>query len=121
MLPVMNPKVCMGPPKPSMKPPPHGIRHCQKYVPARRGVMKLKVMVSCGPEVHGDVPHRVAVSDGEPMGTLRPTAGIENVCPTLQPVQELSTVNGLPFSNATLPMVPVTPLHRLLRSGVQPS
>ena len=71
--------------------------------------------------MHGDVPHRVAVSDGEPMGTLRPMPGIENVCPTLQPDQEFRIVNGLPFSNATLPIVPVTPLHRLLRSGVQPS
>ena len=30
MLPVMKPNVCMGPPNPSMKPPPHGTRHCQK-------------------------------------------------------------------------------------------
>ncbi len=30
MLPVMYPMVCMGPPNPSRKPPPHGTRHCQK-------------------------------------------------------------------------------------------
>ena len=64
MLPVMNPIVCMGPPKPSMKPPPQGILHCQKYSPVARGVLKLNVTVVCGPEVHGDVPHKVAVSGG---------------------------------------------------------
>src|SRR5271165_3407472 len=107
---------------PSMKPPPHGTRHCQKYAPVTLGVTKLKVIVWCGLlGVHGDVPHKLAVSDGEPIGTLRPMLGIENVCPTLQPDQELSTVNGLPSSNATPPVVPVTPLQRLLRSGVHPS
>ena len=30
MLPVMKPIVCMGPPNPVTKPPPHGTRHCQK-------------------------------------------------------------------------------------------
>ena len=81
MLPVMNPMVCMGPPNPSMKPPPHGTRHCQKYVPVALGVKKLNVIVSCGPEVHGEVPHRVAVSDGDAIGTFRLMPGIENVCP----------------------------------------
>src|SRR5271166_2132030 len=108
MLPVMKPRVCMGPPKPSMKPPPQGIRHCQKYSPAILGVTKLNVIVVCGPEVHGDVPHRFAVSGGEPIGTLRLMLGMENVCATLQPDQEFSTVNGLPSSYATLPVVPVT-------------
>src|ERR1700685_1284382 len=72
MLPVMYPIVCMGPPNPSRKPPPHGTRHCQKYVPAVRGVMKLKVIVMCGPAVHGELAHRFAVRLGEAIGTLRP-------------------------------------------------
>src|SRR5215472_9011421 len=118
MLPVMKPKVCIGPPKPSMKPPPHGTRHCQKYVPGLLGVMKLKVMVRCGPAVHGDVPHKFAVSDGVAIGTLRLMLGIENVCPTLQPDQELTTLVGLPSTYATPPIVPVTPLKKGLRSGV---
>ncbi len=49
MLPVMKPMVCIGPPNPSMNPPPHGTRHCQKYWPVVFGDMKLKVTVSCGP------------------------------------------------------------------------
>src|SRR5580658_3052658 len=98
MLPVMKPIVCMGPPNPSTKPPPHGTRHCQKYSPGIFGVLKLNVIVWCGPEVHGEVPHRFAVSPGEPIGTFSPMPGIENVCPTLQPDQELSDVIILPFS-----------------------
>jgi hypothetical protein len=70
--------------------------------------MKLKVTTVCGPEVQGDVPHRLAVSDGVAIGTFRLSAGIENVCPTLQPDQELSRDVGLPFTSMTLPMVPVT-------------
>src|SRR5215469_15125087 len=83
--------------------------------------MKLNVMTCFGPEVQGDVPHRFAVSDGVPIGTFRSMPGIENVCPTLQPDHELSCVMGLPFSYATLPIVPVTLPKNGLRSGVQPS
>ena len=85
MVPVMNPMVCIGPPNPSRKPPPHGSRHCQMYVPGWRGVRKLNVSVTCGPEVHGEVAHRSAVSGGEAIGTLTFSAGIENVCATLHP------------------------------------
>src|SRR5277367_2240808 len=109
MLPVMKPMVCMGPPNPSMKPPPHGTRHCQKYSPPVLGVRKLKVIVLRGPEVQGDVPHRVAASPGEAIGTFRLIAGIENVCPTLQPDQELIALTGLPSTSATPPIVPETP------------
>ncbi len=70
--------------------------------------MKLKVTTLCGPDVHGDVPQRVAVSPGEAIGTFTLSAGIENVCPTLQPDHELIRDVGLPFTRMTLPMVPVT-------------
>ena len=84
--------------------------------------MKLNVIVSCGPDVHGDVPHRLAVSPGEAIGTFRLMPGIENVWPTLQPDQELSTLTGLPFTYAHVPpIVPVTLPQYGFRSGVQPS
>src|SRR5215469_135140 len=121
MFPVMKPMVCIGPPNPSMNPPPHGTRHCQKYTPLVRGDMKLKVTVSCGPEVHGEVPHRLAVSDGVAIGTFRLMPGMENVCPTLQPDQELISLTGLPLTYSTPPIVPVTPPKYWFRSGVQPS
>jgi hypothetical protein len=60
--------------------------------------MKLKATTLCGPDVHGDVPHRAAVSDGDFIGTFRPRAGIENVCPTLQPDHELISETGFPFT-----------------------
>ena len=63
----------------------------------------------------------VAVSPGEAIGTFRLIAGIENVCPTLQPDQELIVVTACRPRAATPPMVPVTPPQKLLRSGVQPS
>ena len=111
MVPVMNPIVCMGPPNPSRKPPPQGTLHCQKKLPAVRGVRKLKFTTLCGPDVHGDMPHRAAVSDGDFIGTFKLRAGIENVCPTLQPDHELISEIGLPVHVMTLPMVPVTLLQ----------
>src|ERR1039457_7595725 len=68
MLPVMNPIVCMGPPNPSRKPPPHGTLPCQKNSPTARGVVKMNLITVCGPEVHGESLHRLAVSGGEAIG-----------------------------------------------------
>ncbi len=83
--------------------------------------MKLKLTTVCGPDVQGEVPHSSAVSDGVAIGTFSPMPGIENVCPTLQPDHELMTETVLPFTLIWLPIVPVTLLHKGLRSGVQPS
>src|ERR1700739_2919426 len=121
MLPVMKPMVCIGPPNPSTKPPPHGTRHCQKQSPVVRGVLKLKVTTSRGPDVHGEVPQRFAVSDGEAIGIFRLMLGIENVCATLQPDHELISLTGLPLTSSPPPVVPVTWPKTGFRSGVQPS
>ncbi len=67
------------------------------------------------------MPQRFAVSPGDAIGTFRLMPGIENVCPTLQPDQELITVNGLPLTYSTWPIVPVTLPKYGLRNGVQPS
>src|ERR1700744_6369510 len=83
--------------------------------------MKLKVIVLCGPDVHGDVPHRLAVSDGVAIGAFRLMLGIENVCPTLQPDQELICLTGTPSTSSVPPIVPVTRAKYWLRRGVQPS
>src|SRR5258707_11387507 len=111
----------MGPPNPSMKPPPQGTLHCQMYVPGVLGDLKLKVIVSFGPEVQGEVPHGVAVSPGDAIGTFRLRPGIEKVCPTLQPDQELITLTGLPLTLSVPPMVPPTPAQKLVRSRLQPA
>src|SRR5579875_165277 len=116
--------VCIGPPKPSRNPRPHGMRHCQKYDPGVAGALKLNVTVVCGPEVHGDVPHRLLLAAsvvGEAIGTFRPMPGMENVCATEHSPQELSTCVGLPFTYSTLPTVPLIFPQNGFRSGVQPS
>src|SRR5215831_19883523 len=126
----MYPIVCMGPPNPATKPPPHGTRHCQKYWPVDFGVMKLNCITRYGtwagvPGRHGDVGHSPGLSDwispGVAIGTFTLMAGIENVCPTLQPDHELMSWYGLPSTYSTLPIVPVTWPQKLLRNGVQPS
>ncbi len=71
--------------------------------------------------MHGELLHRVAVSDGVSIGTFRLMPGIENVCPTLQPDHELSNETGWPSTRAMPPTVPVTWPQNGLRSGVQPS
>ena len=135
MLPIMKPSVCIGPPLPYRKPPPHGTKHCQRNVPVVFGVMKLNFTMECGPEVHGDAPHALLLKSavtGEAIGTNTCRLGIANVCPTVQLLQELTTeyTRGGPSGCPTvlncctvieLPTVPWTWLQKLLRSGVQPS
>ena len=104
-----------------MKPPPQGILHCQKYAPVTRGDLNANVIVVCGPDVHGETEQRLALSGGDAIGTFTLMLGIENVCATLQPDQALIMLAGLPLTSATPPMVPVTLLQKLFRSGVQPS
>src|SRR5215469_6421160 len=84
----------MGPLLPSMKPPPHGTKHCTRYTPGWLGAMKLKVSLAYGlPLVtHGEELHRLFAESwafGEATGTNTPSSGIANVCPTLQSDQEL--------------------------------
>ena len=84
--------------------------------------MKLKVIVLCGPEVHGEERAQVRVQiDGDAIGAFRSMPGMENVCPTLQPDHELICETGLPSTSSVLPIVPVTRPKYWLRSGVQPS
>src|SRR5215467_11661842 len=120
----MKPMVCIGPPKPVVNPPPQGIRHCQKYAPGVVGAWKLNFIVAFGPEVHGDLVHRALFSAmvvGDPIGTLRPMPGMENVCPTEQ-VRHVSTARTVfPSIVSVPPIVPVTLPKNWLRAGVQPS
>src|SRR5690348_2278164 len=126
--------VCIGPPLPSIKPPPHGTRHCQRKMPPCRGVTKLNDSTACGPEVQGDTPHRLLAESrafGEATGTNRCSAGIAKVWATVQPAQELITETfrggvATPLLLMMLrftvpPIVPWTWLQKLFRSGVQPS
>src|SRR5215467_12103061 len=125
----------MGPPKPSRKPPPHGMMHCQRNTPVP-WVLKLKVSSAYGlPDVwHGESLHRLFADRsafGVATGTKTPSSGIANECPTVQSAQvsivlvELLVTYSLPcWSNCetvTLPsVVPWTALQKLLRAGVQP-
>src|SRR5580704_13060260 len=121
----------MGPPLPSMYPPPQGIRHCQRYVPGL-GDMKLKVSWAYAPPevgVHGNVLQRFVFEFcalGEATGTYRFMPGIANVCATLQAAQELiaDTVcadpSGVLFllnccTVTVLPIVPCTWPQKLFR------
>src|SRR5690348_391087 len=126
--------VCIGPPLPSMKPPPHGTRHCQRKMPLCRGALKLNDSTAWGPEVHGDTPHRLLAESrafGEATGTNTCSAGIANVWPTVQPAQPLITETRrvgvatpllLTMLRLTVPpIVPWTRLQKLFRGGVQPS
>ena len=98
MLPIMKPMVCIGPPLPSRKPPPHGIRHCQRYVPALFRRHEAELLHECGPEVQGEVPHAELLNSavlGEATGTNTCRPGIANVCPTLHVFQESIVANVL--------------------------
>src|SRR6185437_10561916 len=86
--------VCIGPPLPSMKPPPHGTKHYQRKMPPFRGALKLNVSTAWGPDVQGETLHRLLAESsafGEATGTNRCSAGIAKVWPTVQPAQELIT------------------------------
>src|SRR5215470_4257503 len=125
----------MGPPLPSMKPPPQGTKHCQRNEPPYAGVLKLNFSKAYGPDVHGDCPHSEfadSTGPGEATGTNRCRLGIANVCPTLQPDQPLINDSvlvtplgwfvSLNYCTVTVPpSVPCTWLQKLLRRGVQPS
>src|SRR5215831_8720135 len=127
--------VCIGPPLPSMKPPPHGTKHCQRKVtPAVSGTLKLNVITEWGPDVHGETLHRLlaeSLAFGEAIGTYRPRDGIAKVCATVQPAQPLITETrfvgvATPLLLMTLkvavpPIVPWIWLQKLFRGGVQPS
>src|SRR5216683_198238 len=94
MLPIMKPRVCIGPPLPSRKPPPHGTKHCQRNVPVVFGVKKLNFITECGPAVQGESLHAALLKSsvlGDAIGTNTCRLGIANVWPTLQCDQELTT------------------------------
>src|SRR6266702_2045179 len=114
----------MGPPNPYSYPRPHGIRHCQMKTPGLDGVLKLKVTTVWGPEVHGEVGHKLLFAwrlVGEAIGTLSPSPGIEKVCCTAHCAHEFSVETGFPLTYSTPPIVPWTWPQNWLRSGVQPS
>src|SRR5580704_11816863 len=103
-------------------------------MPPWSGALKLNVSTAWGPDVQGEVPHRLlaeSMAFGEATGMNRFRAGIAKVCATVQPAQELITETGrvgvaTPLLLTTLrftvpPIVPWTWLQKLFRSGVQPS
>src|ERR1035438_7615354 len=64
----------MGPPNPSREPRPQGTLHCQKKSPAVAGAVKLNCTTVTGPEVQGDVEHRLLFAlkvVGDATGTFR--------------------------------------------------
>ena len=66
--------------------------------------MKENRTTLCGDVVvQGAAPHRLALPLLPYSGTLTPSDGMENVCPTPFPALELMTVNGLPLRVAMLP------------------
>src|ERR1019366_2785752 len=114
----------MGPPNPSRYPRPQGTLHCQKKSPAVAGAVKLNCTTVTGPEVQGDVEHRLLFAlkvVGDATGTFRPIPRIENVTPTEHCNHEFRNDTGLPFTYSTFPRVPVTFPQYGFRSGVQPS
>src|SRR5437763_17167745 len=126
--------VCIGPPKPSRKPLPHGTRHCQRKVPLWLGALKLSDSTAWGPDVQGDSLHRLLAESsalGEATGTNTCSDRIANVWPTVQPAQPLMTETrfvgvATPLALTRLrftvpPVVPWTMLQKLFRGGVQPS
>src|SRR5579875_1072473 len=96
----------MGPPLPSMKPPPHGMKHCQRIWPGVLGDMKLNFSMLYAPSLgtQGEVPQAYLSNT--------PRLGIANVCATLQTAQELITetflaaVSALPLRNCCTLTVP---------------
>src|SRR5579859_4322644 len=103
-------------------------------MPPCGGTLKVNASTECGPDVHGEVPHRLlaeSLAFGEATGMNRFRAGIANVCATVQPAQELITgvfragvAAPLLFTmlRCTVPpIVPCTALQKLFRNGVQPS
>src|SRR5712692_7149146 len=113
----------MGPLLPSMYPPPHGTRHCQRKTPAWLGLIKLNVSFAYAPPelgVHGSELHRLFFEFcalGEATGTYRFMPGIANVCATLQSAHELirDTVCAAPravlflLNCCTLTVLPIVP------------
>src|SRR5581483_11274215 len=77
----MYPRLCIGPPKPRMKPAAQGTKHCQRYVPALP-VRNVNVTVVCASaSVHGATLHWFFALSATPLsGTLTPRSGIANVC-----------------------------------------
>src|SRR4029077_12235939 len=79
---------------PSMKPPPHGTKHCQRKMPPWLGTLKLNISTAWGPDVQGETPHRLLAESsafGEATGMNRCRAGMAKVWPTVQPAQPLIT------------------------------
>ena len=100
----MYPTVCIGPPKPWMKPAAHGTKHCQRYSPFA-GVRKREGdRVVVGAQRARRVAHGFLASSGMPSsGTETPICGIANTC---EAESGGSACVGLPSRRKFPPTVP---------------
>src|SRR5205085_729890 len=75
----MYPTLCIGPPKPRMKPAAQGTKHCQRYVPALPVRIVKTTVVWASASVHGATLHWFFALSATPFsGTLTPKSGIAN-------------------------------------------
>src|SRR5260370_36602066 len=114
----------MGPPNPYKYPRPQGIRHCQMKTPGLDGVMKLKATTVWGPEVHGDVEHKLLFACrlvGEATGTLSPSPGIEKACCTPHSAHEFSVETGFPLGTPPPPTRPWACAQTRFACGLHPA